>query len=141
MYLVRLLYASTKSSDWTDSDIYQILSSSRENNEKAGVTGSLCFNGDYFLQCLEGDREAVNEIYRKIHHDHRHKQVTLLLYSEVNQRIFDKWDMLYVPESKMTASEIIRYSGQKQFQPYQMTGESALALCRELAYSLSDDEL
>lgn len=141
MYLVSLVYASTQSSVWSEQDIYQILSRSRQNNEKAGVTGVLCFNGDFFLQCLEGSRTAVNAIYQKIHHDKRHKQLTLLHYADIPQRSFDQWDMLYVPESKITATDILRYSGQKHFNPYEMGGESALKLCQELAYSLADDEL
>jgi hypothetical protein len=48
--------------------------------------------------------------------------------------------MLYVPESKISESQILRYSGQKQFNPYQMSGASALQLCRELAFIAPEDQ-
>lgn len=134
MFLVSLVYASTKSPDWSDDDIYQILNKSRVNNEQSGVTGALCFNGDYFLQCLEGSRSAVNRLYRDIHNDNRHENVILLHYHEITERAFDKWSMLYVPASSMSADHIVRYSGDKQFDPYRMSGESALQLSRELAH-------
>lgn len=69
MFLVSLLYASSRSSGWSESDIYQILSASRQNNEKSGVTGCLSFDGEYFLQCLEGSRSAVNQTYQQIIND------------------------------------------------------------------------
>jgi len=140
MYLVSLVYASTRCSDWKDKDIYQILSASGINNAKSAITGALCFNGDYFLQCLEGDRRAVNELYRKIQNDHRHRDVILLHYAEMTHRSFENWQMLYVPESKMSQSHILRYSGRQQFNPYEMSGASALQLCRELAFSLPEDD-
>jgi hypothetical protein len=139
MYLVSLVYASTKSSEWSDGDIYSILNHSQANNEKSGVTGTLCFNGDYFLQCLEGSRSAVNRLYRSIHRDPRHENVILLHYREITERSFDKWGMLYVPQSSMSAEQIVRYSGDKHFDPYKMSGESALQLSRELAYSLPSE--
>jgi len=140
MYLVNLVYASTRADDWEDNDIYQILSESGKNNAKSSITGSLCFNGDYFLQCLEGGRTAVNELYRRIHNDRRHRDVILLHYSEITQRSFEKWHMLYVPESRISESQILRYSGQKQFNPYQMSGASALQLCRELAFIAPEEQ-
>ena len=141
MYLVSLVYASTRAEDWKDNDIYQILSESGNNNAKSAITGALCFNGDYFLQCLEGGRTAVNELYRKIHNDRRHRDVILLHYNELTHRSFEQWHMLYVPESRISESHILRYSGKKQFSPYEMSGSSALELCRELALSRPEDRL
>lgn len=136
MYLVSLVYASTRSSDWSDDDIYEILTASKANNSQAGITGVLCFNGDFFLQCLEGSRSSVNALYRKIQNDTRHDSVVLLHYKEISERSFDKWNMLYVPVSSVSADTIMRFSGDKTFDPFRMRGESALQLSRELALAM-----
>lgn len=62
MFLVRLVYASQISDHFSADDIESILKKARKNNKKLNVTGLLCFNRKYFLQCLEGSRTNVNTI-------------------------------------------------------------------------------
>ena len=66
MFLVRLIYTSKTSSHFGPEDIEGILEKARSNNLKNNVTGLLCFNNKYFLQCLEGSREKVNNTYHQI---------------------------------------------------------------------------
>ena len=125
MYLVRLVYTSTISDDFTDEDIERLMTSARKHNTKNGVTGLLCFNRNLFLQCLEGSRTAVNGSYHRILNDPRHRNVIMLDYKEIIEREFDKWSMGYVPESSLTVPVNLRYSGNSVFGPYEMSGESA----------------
>lgn len=135
MYLIRLIYAS-KMVPSSPNLIQGILATSKENNEKANVTGILCFNRKYFLQCLEGARTNVNQVYRKINQDSRHDEITILGYEEISEREFGKWSMAYVPESNLTQQILLKYSGQDEFNPYQMTQKSAFLLLAELAEGL-----
>jgi len=90
MYLVSLVYASTKSPDWCDNDIYEILTHAEAYNSQSDITGVLCFNGEIFLQCLEGSRSVINALYRKIQNDKRHDNVMLLDYKEISERSFNE---------------------------------------------------
>jgi hypothetical protein len=58
MFLVRLIYASTVADTFKPTDIECILTTARKKNKQHGLTGMLCFNSRYFLQCLEGSRSA-----------------------------------------------------------------------------------
>ena len=140
MFLTRLVYASTISKDFNCDDIERILSIARKNNEKNSVTGMLCFNRKYFLQCLEGSRTNVNMAYHKILNDSRHSHIVLLDYKEIDMREFSNWTMGYMPDSNLTAPINLKYSGKGEFMPYEMSGESAhqmmLAL-KELSSSVS----
>ena len=78
MFLVRLIYASKISSGFGPEDIENILQSARTYNVKTNVTGMLCFSNEYFLQCLEGSRTAVNNTYQQILNDKRHHNVIML---------------------------------------------------------------
>jgi hypothetical protein len=133
MFLVRLIYVSEVDDGFTKTDIEQILTSARRLNTKLSVTGLLCFSNRYFLQCLEGGRSEVNQIYRNICQDARHKQVTLLDYKEAVAREFDTWSMGYMPESSLTFEMNLRYSGNSEFSPYQMSGESCHQMMLELS--------
>lgn len=125
MFLTRLVYTSTVSEEFSPTDIEEILVSARKNNSKACVTGMLCFNRKYFLQCLEGSRSKVNYVYHKILNDPRHSNIIMLNYQEISVREFSEWSMGYIPESSLTLPIIVKFSGSAEFNPYAISGESA----------------
>ncbi len=54
MPLVRLIYTSSISEQFTAADIGKILESARQHSTRTVITGILYFNKKFFLQCLEG---------------------------------------------------------------------------------------
>ncbi len=69
MPLVRLIYVSTLSKECDPAALQDILDKSHEHNKESKITGLLSHNEDYFMQCLEGSREAVNNTYNYIVND------------------------------------------------------------------------
>lgn len=132
MHLVRLIYSSEVSSAFSESQINGLLESAKRNNKRNSVTGLLCFNHKYFLQCLEGSREHVNKTYHKILNDDRHDNAHLLSYEEISHREFSQWSMGYMPHTHKTAPLNLKYSGSPDFQPYAMSGSSCNKLLMEL---------
>ena len=70
-----------------------ILASSRVNNDKAGLTGSLIYRSDLYLQYLEGPPTAVHDTYKKIKLDSRHSEIHKIQEGMTNQRLFASWAM------------------------------------------------
>lgn len=132
MSLVRMIYASTIAKDLEKDAISKIMTWSKSENKKHNITGLLYFNRRYFLQVLEGDRDTVNELFLKIAHDERHKNVVICEFVEVYQREFESWKMGYIPESKVTTPIILKYSTDTKFNPYTMSSKSQLAMMLEL---------
>ncbi|MCK7565639.1 BLUF domain-containing protein [Marinobacter xestospongiae] len=132
MLLVSLVYASSVSASVDEQAVARILETSRAYNEQYDITGLLCFNHRYFLQCLEGSRTRVNHLYQRILQDPRHSDILLLDYAEIEQRRFDQWAMGYVPSGQLARQQILRFSGKAEFNPYEMTGASACGLLAEL---------
>lgn len=137
MFLTRLVYASTISDDFSCDDAEQILANAREHNKQNHVTGMLCFNNQYFLQCLEGSRPNVNSTYHRILNDKRHCNIILLDYQEISMREFGSWSMGYMTESNLTTALNLKYSGSTHFSPYDMSGESAYLMMKELRSTTS----
>jgi len=133
MFLVRLVYASTATPGFNPEGIQQILESAKHHNRRNNVTGLLCFNRKYFLQCLEGGRSLVNETYHRILNDPKHTNIVMLDYREIVRREFGDWSMGYMPESSLTAPVNLKFSGTPEFDPYHMSGESAHQLMLELS--------
>ena len=132
MFLTRLIYVSTISENTAQAPLDDILKVARDKNTKNNLTGMLCFTRKYFLQCLEGSRTKVNETYNKILKDNRHDNLIILDYSEIKEREFSDWSMGYVPSSNMAATINLMFSGSKEFNPYDLPGNSAHLMMLEL---------
>lgn len=94
--LHRLAYLSTYRAGRVDSELSAlraILSVSRKNNEAADVTGYLIFDGETFIQVLEGPRDALDATMTRIVRDERHRDVTVLATQPVETRSFREWKM------------------------------------------------
>ena len=130
--LVRLLYAS-RAVDASPEAIEAILAQSREYNPVNGITGILCYGAGMFLQCIEGGRGQVNELFGHIQRDARHRDVTLLHYEEILERRFGGWSMGQVNISKANHTLLLKYSDKPELDPYSLSGKVSLALLEDLA--------
>ena len=95
MPFYELIYTSVSSSEQTEDDVRQILSSSEQNNSTNSITGLLMFDGYRYIQILEGDVENVETIYDSILKDSRHKEIELLHKGSITNRSFENWRMAY----------------------------------------------
>lgn len=80
--------------------INAILDTSGKNNSAHGISGCLIFYKGYFVQLLEGNEEKVKALFDNIESDKRHNNVDLLSQEEVEQRVFDSWDMAFLNPSE-----------------------------------------
>jgi hypothetical protein len=93
--MIRLTYISTAPRETSDAAVDAILTASRRNNSKVGVTGLLLFDGKRFLQVLEGYEAAVLATYMRIKADPRHRACVELGRAEITERAFGAWDMAW----------------------------------------------
>ena len=89
----QLGYVSTPTGQMLREDLLSILSTARRINQDQGVTGLLLFDGDSFLQVLEGDEDKVREIYGHIAKDTRHRDLDVLFEDHVAAPEFEQWSM------------------------------------------------
>ena len=134
--LVRLLYCS-RSVDTSPAAIESILTTSRQHNALSGVTGILCYGDGIFLQCIEGGRMQVSELFGHIQRDARHKDVGLLHYEEISERRFGGWSMGQVNLSKLNHAILLKYSEKPELDPYAVSGKVSLALLEDLMATAS----
>lgn len=95
----QLLYVSDAKFGLNDSDIENILSSSRRNNGSAGITGMLLYSAGVFIQVLEGDADMVESLYQRIADDTRHADIAIITDLMVDERSFGDWAMGFVEAS------------------------------------------
>lgn len=93
--MLQLAYISTSRHPVDQALLDEILTASRRNNERCGVTGLLVSGGKRFLQVLEGPDQAVLTTYARIQNDPRHFAFVLLATRPLEARAFGDWSMAY----------------------------------------------
>ena len=97
----RLIYVSRSITPFP-TDIWTILESSQKNNAKFGLTGAMCFLDGVYCQYLEGDAVILEDLYRKILSDPRHKDIKLIEFTRITERFFKNWAMALVTWNDQT---------------------------------------
>src|SRR6476661_2987458 len=111
MPLKSLTYTSLAGLDLEAPDLESIHRTARELNALEGITGLLIFNGTHFLQVIEGDPQAIDDLVERLRRDPRHSSVEIRDEHQIEQRSFPDWSMELVRvsasyfEAKETLSE------------------------------------
>lgn len=133
--LIRLIYASranfqpVEAAQGVEPTVGRILVQSRRNNSHRGIGGVLYFGDGHFFQVLEGDREAVNDTYRRIGTDDRHRELSILSVKSVEERLFADWSMKYVPAEQSVRNYLARHNFLR-FAPLHFSEAQAEELAR-----------
>ena len=99
--IVQLAYCSTSNRMLTTQELDGLLSVAVSNNEKAQITGMLIYSGGSFFQWLEGPAETVDNLFKKIVLDERHRNCTVILREGATERSFSRWAMAYASSSDL----------------------------------------
>lgn len=79
MDLYQLVYKSNVSKKFDASNTKEFLSTIQNANKQLEITGLLIFDGDNFLQVLEGRLSVISKLIASIQQDIRHSHVVILL--------------------------------------------------------------
>lgn len=90
-----LVYFSTSFGLFQEEDLASILQQSRRNNAGANITGLLLYMNGSIIQVLEGEKLAVESLYKRIEQDQRHTHVVCVLSRPISHRLFSRWSMAY----------------------------------------------
>jgi hypothetical protein len=127
--LYHLGYVSTESRDMSRQDLHDILATARRANSERDLTGILLHRQDSFFQVLEGDRDAVHEIFERIRRDSRHHRIKVLFDEPVDTREFAEWQMGFVDLDELDVSQLPGFSRvfEEDTEPRQLLEELSRA--------------
>lgn len=112
-------------------EIQEILTISRVNNSRHGVTGALMYNATCFAQVLEGPQDAVSATYERIQCDPRHSNVVILDYSAVDERLFAQWSMGYLGVESDASREFDRLTENIGADPAKLKSDQIFNLLQQ----------
>jgi len=93
MDLCSLTYTSQPVGLLDDREVERILYRARVNNGLEGISGFLLFNGEAFIQVLEGTPTAIDDLMNRIRADPRHHHVAVVDRQALVERSFPDWTM------------------------------------------------
>jgi hypothetical protein len=93
MSINQLVYLSQAVRKMSPIDLSAIQEGAKTNNAPLDVTGSLFYNGGWFLQVLEGPASTLEALYKEIELDPRHKNARVLYNEPAKFRTFPRWSM------------------------------------------------
>jgi len=131
--LTRLIYASQTAEALSPTIVESIVQQARPANQRRHLSGMLLFDSQRFLQVLEGERDAVSEVFCRIAKDTRHRHVVLLEAQSVPERHFAAWSMGFAAADARGRELFLRFGSAADFDPHRMNSTSALGLMRALA--------
>ena len=86
-------YTSLARFDLTAGDLIEIHQTAKRLNALDGITGLLIFNGTRFLQIIEGDEAAIDDLIDRLRRDDRHSAVEIRDCRFAERRVFSDWSM------------------------------------------------
>lgn len=96
MELSHCLYLSRFSGTIGDTGLRDLLTQARENNRARAITGALLFDGERFIQLVEGATGVIHELAQRLREDPRHHDFTVLGEGPVVARRHRRWTAGYV---------------------------------------------
>ncbi|MGP3591923.1 diguanylate phosphodiesterase [Vagococcus sp. WN89Y] len=106
--LATLIYRSQPTGAFDPSGLAELVGKAWLQNVQLQVTGILLFDGEHFLQVLEGPLASVNTVFARINHDTRHHNVVELLRDFAPHRRFANHGMLLLDLQKQRPAAVLR---------------------------------
>ena len=136
MHLTRLVYYSQRNPS-ERLDTRELIETCQRNNARANLTGVLHYNGDHFIQVLEGGRAEISAIYHRIARDNRHTNIILMTCHDVRERLFPHWSMgLHEGMDDRARAIFLRYFPSADIDPESVNTDSLLDALQDLSAEL-----
>lgn len=91
-----LAYSSRALTAFDDEALLELADCAAAKNEQLGLTGYLYFRNKLFIQYLEGEQKAVENLMAKIKTDPRHEVTSIVPLPSCPERIFPHWYMRFL---------------------------------------------
>ncbi|WP_303317036.1 BLUF domain-containing protein [Flavivirga abyssicola] len=108
--LKTICYISDSCQEESLNTLKTLFSKAKKNNLKFNITGILIYSNANFLQVLEGDEISVNDTFKRISLDTRHRNLFKVIDIHTQQRIFEDYNFGFtIVDSSKELSELNEY--------------------------------
>lgn len=87
-------------------EIQRIRASAERHNNKHGISGYFGFDGERFIQIIEGEPASTRGTLLRISGDYRHTDIVVLGERIVQERDFEGWNMGFADLKAVKGAEV-----------------------------------
>ena len=91
--MISMVYVSAARRLFSEDELAALLHLSRANNQRDGITGLLLYMDGNFMQAIEGEESAIEDLQQRLAADPRHTRITTILKLGIETRRFSDWSM------------------------------------------------
>jgi hypothetical protein len=117
----QLIYVSTPKVEVTKEFITNILDKALNRNYSLQISGLLVYYHGEFMQLIEGDKKAIDELFYIIRKDPRHGDIRILREAESPERCMPTWAMGF--------TMLNQFSSEIEEQSFYISSEDAKEFC------------
>ncbi|RZK24314.1 MAG: BLUF domain-containing protein [Hymenobacter sp.] len=92
-----IVYMSRAVHPLSDQNLEDLLTQSRRDNARHGVTGILFYSHGHIAQLFEAEPDVADTLFARIARDGRHSHVQKLIDRPIAARSFAEWSMAFHP--------------------------------------------
>lgn len=130
--IYRMIYVSDICEGYAD-DLHRALDGARTYYQQHQITGTLWFDGEHFMQMLEGPKEELKTaIEQRIIPPHPHCHISMADLGPCKKRLFQDWRMTYLGKGSPLYDLVCRYTGSQHFNPHDHDTTKLAQLCSRL---------
>jgi hypothetical protein len=115
--MIQIAYISRATEPMSAEKLLALLQQCLKNNLSTGVTGMLLYGNGTFLQALEGEEKAVDDLVESIKKDPRHANIQVLHRRSIEHRQYSDWSMGFkrISDQELQHIEGLRNFGERDF--------------------------
>lgn len=103
--LKSIIYISTKTKNFSEEELGQLVESASTFNAANDITGCLIYNGMNFIQLIEGEADAIHRCMERISADERHTGIVIVRDLDIEKRECPDWNMVGQSVSQQPVDE------------------------------------
>ncbi|HMO75233.1 MAG TPA: BLUF domain-containing protein [Sphingopyxis sp.] len=115
--MLSVVYVSVADPKLGDGDIAALVEQAQANNARDALTGALIYNGQNFMQLLEGPIAKAEACLARIRADRRHNGMIEIRRRLVDEREFAAFSMLYSPLFRDHDDDLSRLAARGALDP------------------------
>lgn len=131
--LEQLIYVSEGTSENNVQVGKDIAAKAQGFNSEHGISGILIVHKKFFMQCIEGQRTTINQLFQRIAKDPRHKDVLIVRYAPLKKRCFPDWSMRAIEENLESRHHFFSYAADFLYEPQHLSGHAFLEYLQDLS--------
>lgn len=95
-----ICYVSNADNSLTTKEIEELLRFCEDNNIQNDIQGVLLYSEGNFFQVLEGEKEKVVDLWKRIQKDQRHYGIIAIIDRDIQKGSYDNYTATIIPEGQ-----------------------------------------